>query len=97
MNNTFCVKVKLSTNGGNSWQTYTEGNLDCFDANAARIAVTTEGVNRMNVSLCLVQRKDVCSVPVSVKISKFLLNKRKGNMTSDGILFNFILICSYFD
>ncbi|XP_071172506.1 cell adhesion molecule DSCAM-like isoform X4 [Mytilus edulis] len=69
VNSTFCVKVKVSTNGGQSWQTFTNNDLECFDANVAKMIVTTNGVDRMNVSLCLVERMDVCGQPVSVRIS----------------------------
>ncbi|XP_052061423.1 cell adhesion molecule DSCAM-like isoform X3 [Mytilus californianus] len=69
VNSTFCVKVKVSTNGGQSWQTFTNNDLECFDANVAKMIITTNGVDRMNVSLCLVERMDVCGLPVSVRIS----------------------------
>jgi len=70
INNTYCVKVKVSTNGGQSWKTYTNEDLECFDANAEMMIITTKGINRMNLSLCLVSRIEVCGTPVSVQISK---------------------------
>ena len=70
VNNTYCVKVKVSTNGGQSWETYTNEDLECFDANAEMMIITTTGINRMNLSLCLVSRIEVCGTPVSVQISK---------------------------
>lgn len=70
INNTYCLKVKVSTNGGQSWLTYTNNDLECFDANVGMMIIPTEGINRMNVSLCLITRTEVCGDPVSVKISQ---------------------------
>ncbi|KAK3107143.1 hypothetical protein FSP39_008031 [Pinctada imbricata] len=67
LNNTYCVKVKYSQDGGGSWRGVVHQNTECFTVEGV-IPLSVEGINKINVSVCLVERQDVCDKPVMAAI-----------------------------
>ncbi|XP_052674901.1 hemicentin-1-like isoform X1 [Crassostrea angulata] len=74
LNSTYCVKVKISVNGGSTWQTIPMSGKECFPASeeTAELSLQSDNINRLNVSICLSVRPDVCGVHLAASISDSL-------------------------
>ncbi|XP_069119334.1 cell adhesion molecule DSCAML1-like [Argopecten irradians] len=68
INVTYCVRIKVSRNGGTTWSTVILNSVDCFDASQKSYSVLEDGVNKLNISLCLRTRQEVCGAHVSAEI-----------------------------
>ncbi|XP_060076285.1 hemicentin-1-like [Ylistrum balloti] len=68
INITFCVRIKVSRNGGTTWSTVILNSVDCFDASQKSYSVLEDGINKLNVSLCLRSRQEVCGAHVTAEI-----------------------------
>lgn len=73
LNSTYCVKVKISVNGGSTWQTIPMSGKECFPASeeTAELSLQSDNINRLNVSICLSVRPDICGVHLAASISKY--------------------------
>ncbi|XP_033759016.1 hemicentin-1-like isoform X2 [Pecten maximus] len=68
INITYCVRIKVSRNGGTTWSTVILNSVDCFDASQKSYSVLEDGINKLNISLCLQSRQEVCGAHVSAEI-----------------------------
>nr|XP_022324677.1 hemicentin-1-like isoform X3 [Crassostrea virginica] len=73
LNSTYCLKVKISVNGGTTWQTIPMSGKECFSASedTQELSLQSDSINRLNVSICLSVRPDVCGVHLAAAISDF--------------------------
>ena len=73
LNSTYCLKVKISVNGGTTWQTIPMSGKECFSASedTQELSLQSDSINRLNVSICLSVRPDVCGVHLAAAISKY--------------------------
>ena len=74
VNSSYCLRIKYSRDNGQSWSTVVIQNIDCFDPTQKSYAIEAEGINKVNVSLCLRSRQQVCGSHVTAEISKYQLN-----------------------
>jgi hypothetical protein len=72
LNSTYCLKVKISVNGGTTWQTIPMGGKECFPTSEStrELSLQSDSINRLNVSICLSVRNDVCGIHLAALISK---------------------------
>ncbi|XP_021371649.1 nephrin-like isoform X2 [Mizuhopecten yessoensis] len=68
INVTYCVRIKVSRNGGTTWSTVIVKSVDCFDASQKSYSVLEDGINKLNISLCLLSRQEVCGAHVAAEI-----------------------------
>ncbi|XP_056010232.1 hemicentin-1-like isoform X3 [Ostrea edulis] len=73
LNSTYCLKVKISVNGGTTWQTIPMGGKECFPTseNTQELSLQSDSINRLNVSICLSVRNDVCGIHLAAMISDY--------------------------
>ncbi|XP_061183978.1 cell adhesion molecule DSCAM-like isoform X2 [Saccostrea echinata] len=70
LNSTYCVKVKISVNSGSTWQTIPMSGRECFPAteDTRELSLQSDSINRLNVSICLSVRPDICGVHLAALI-----------------------------
>lgn len=68
LNTSYCIRIEISKNSGKSWEIVDP----CALPSQKPIIITEDGVNKVNISICLRSRYQVCGVPVAAKISKYL-------------------------
>ncbi|KAJ8316286.1 hypothetical protein KUTeg_006300 [Tegillarca granosa] len=70
VNDSYCVRIKVSKDGGRNWKTVVIENADCFDVKSQMLTIPEDGVDKLNISLCLLERQDVCGSHMSAQIGK---------------------------
>lgn len=73
VNDSYCVRIKVSKDGGRNWKTVVIENADCFDVKSQMLTIPEDGVDKLNISLCLLDRQDVCGSHMSAQIGKSLV------------------------